>query len=135
MLNKNLLLSSNSQDSKNYTHIVTVGQRTGYMIYGYDDRNYGSIDTNAVNIPGLRGTIDSLRYDKESGLGSSLILAGFIDKGASIYLGRSDTKVNFGTPYLILDEQGTAKWSGELFTWQDVGKEIPIWLSSSPPPY
>ena len=136
MLNKELLIASNRQDSKNYTtYIVTVGQYDDFMIYGYSRNMYGNIDRDTVKFSDYQYHINGIRQDNESGIGISLILDSFIDQTTSIYLGRSDTKVNFGTPYIILESSGIVKWQGNLFTAKDVGKEIPIWLSTTPPPY
>lgn len=136
MLNKELLIASNRQDSKNYTtYIVTVGQYDDFMIYGYSRNMYGNIDRDTVKFSDYQYHINGIRQDNESGIGISLILDSFIDQTTSIYLGRSDTKVNFGTPYIILESSGIVNWQGNLFTAKDVGKEIPIWLSTTPPPY
>nr|DAV25824.1 MAG TPA: hypothetical protein [Caudoviricetes sp.] len=138
MLNKELMLASNRQDAKDYTtYIVTVGQYDDHMIYGYSRNMYGNIDRDTVKFSDYQYHIDDIRQDNERGIGINLILDSFIDQttATSIYLGRSDTKVNFGTPYMILESSGIVNWQGNLFTAKDVGKEIPIWLSTTPPPY
>lgn len=53
-----------------------------------------------------------------------------------LYLGRSDAEQNFGLPDYHDANFGEAEYHGDaLFTQADVGKQIPIWLSSDPPPY
>ena len=115
---------------------MTVGQNRRYMEYGYSDPDvYGSIDNDSIRISDVSYTIRGIYQDNENGLGATLKVHGYLDPATMLYLGRSDTKVNLGTPYVITGKGGTARWYGTIFDIEDVGKEIPIWLSTTPPPY
>lgn len=144
MLNKELLGGGVSDTlypvgENDYTHIVTVGTvLANGLSYGYigsagsilpttysDDIPYSFIQRLSCNIEAII-TIDcalewrDILYRKD------------------LYLYRSDnhklylTKHIFSSDGFTIEEPSLA---GLLFTSDDVGKEIPIWLSTEPPPW
>ena len=62
-------------------------------------------------------------------------------KGApstTIYLGRSDIGLSYGEGYTLSwdnSDPSLVEWIDPVFTDDDIGKVVPIWLSSNPPPY
>ena len=59
-------------------------------------------------------------------------------ESVTLYLGRSDIKRSFGSSKG--SNQGYERatgfaFSGNLFTEEDIGKTIPVWISTEPPPY
>lgn len=113
-----------------YTHLVTVADLGGNQ-YGYLFDKDTNSSLGSMNPP----TVTDIYGEKEvAGLvvfaSRTIIYA--VDSAAftDIYLGRSDTKSFFGILAL-----GTTYWNDKLFSVSDVGKTIPVWLATTPPPW
>lgn len=113
-----------------YTHLVTVAD-LGENQYGY----LFDKDTNSSLGSMNPSTVTDIYGEKEvAGLVASESITSIIEVDnagfTNIYLGRSDIKKFFGILAL-----GSHFWSGQLFSDSDVGKTIPIWLATTPPPW
>ena len=133
MLNNDVLLSA-SKAWPPHTHIVTVGE---------ENQNYGAtwsgdISPRTLNLNGEICTIDYLMMiglEDQPGISDTrLMFTEEPDSDAKVYLGRSDTKQNFGLCTTVVEFTGLREWDELVaFTSKDVGKKIPIWLSTTPP--
>lgn len=142
MLEKDVLLAFGKDEAPFTYLVVPYSWRTSGVTrlgYSYRDANiqFGSIlpeyfqtTANSVRITGLYHSIPTAGY-------IYFYVNGFLRDYQKLYLGRSDKRINFGTPYLGSETSGYASWQvrQNLFEEEDVGKEIPIWLSYTPPPY
>lgn len=137
MLNNELLLV-NSQTP--HTHTVTVGEvlirdNSGLRGYGFaNSSNHLGGSISPTNSPENAQLIE-VYYDQLSNQTWVKVNGRFTD-AYELYLGRSDLKKNFGTCTTGSSPDGYAVWRDDdpvLFTAEDVGKKIPIWLSYSPP--
>lgn len=135
MLNKDLLFSQGLQGWGAYTHIVLVENPSNWIFRGFNATGgYGSIAPGAYfdyDTPIERlGVSYSSAYDE-----TQLKTGGyFLPDPQLIYLGRSDTKKLMGTPSKYSEKGGYVYWRHQvLFTEEDLGKEVPIWLSYTPP--
>ena len=145
MLNKGLLLASGGKGWAPYTHIIVL---CGFQQVSDDFYAAGfspsfensSITPNTLSMPyGDKTPIAYLYNTFQSGEANISLGTGgyFLANYGIIYLGRSDTRENFGNPSVGSEEEGYATWRGStpLFRPEDAGKEIPVWLSHTPPPY
>ena len=133
MLDNELLLVN----TKNYHYVVTVAElQASYGFANYDDDIGGSISPSHTTDG---NQILELNYNHVS---NQIVfrVKGRLDSYSDLYLGRSDIKKNFGQPTTgstgASNGEGYAVWRDDdpvLFTAEDVGKKIPIWLSYSPP--
>ena len=133
MLNNDVLLAA-SKVLPPHTHIVTVRE---------DNQNYGAtssswISPNTLNLNGEICTIDELMMigveNNPNYCDTRLMFTEEPDSNAKVYLGRSDTKQNFGLCTSVVEFTGMREWDKVVaFTSKDVGKKIPIWLSTTPP--
>ena len=116
-----------------YTHIITVGKYQYGSTYGMSIVAvipYGKIEPNtfADNI------ISTLVQTSLNAINLSLANGPTVD--TDIYLARSDNGYNLGThAKRNSGQKNSFYWTSQyFFTLADVGKEIPIWLSTEPPP-
>lgn len=136
MLNKEMLLTRNAYAP--YTHIVTVakspsGTDKGYVKNPHAPANeYGSISPLTLTVFGdtweIRGVFSSTSQ-------TTVNINGLLADYQMLYLGRSDTRTNYGHPVSGSETFGEAIWNSAIFTDADVGKRIPVWISYDPPPY
>ena len=143
MLNKGILLAGRKSWAP-YTHIVLCGfQQVSDYFYaaGFSPSfENSSILPNILKMSYGDDTPIAYLYntfqsgEAEISLGTNGF---FLADCYRIYLGRSDTRENFGNPSDGNEESGYAIWRGStpLFRPEDAGKEIPIWLNYTPPPY
>lgn len=122
-----------------YTHVITVGiipysaqESIGYS-RRYTDNPAGNLNPNTVN----QATISTLSSNS-SNRTTRIAGSGNWDDVNNWYIARSDTGVSLGK--VRYDVQGVASkygtWDdGALFSSDDLNKEIPIWLSTTPPPW
>ena len=139
MFNKGLLLSSGGKGWAPYTHIVTVAKWPDIETYGYNSvLNRGMIapKTLKVNSLGEAPIFSFISSSVSNPLGriSITIEHSTKDDLINLYLGRSDKRANFGLPNTFAAGAGVWK-DKKLFDSSDVGKEIPVWISYTPPPY
>lgn len=138
MLGKELLIAANT--SAPYTHLITVGNSVDLVGFVYDPYNHmtniGSISPNMFQEGVLEGEI---RRVYNSYIDGEIIvyINTFLADYQRLYLGRSDTRKNFGHPTSGSETAGEAIWGNHamLFKSHDEGKVVPIWLSYDPPPY
>lgn len=137
MLNKELLLMNNDREipKKGYTHVLTVGTDSSSS-YGYDRKSsYGSL--SPIVLSDVDGTEITALFNTY-GVNVVVVYTDGIFGDASHYiLGRADTKENLGTASRGNDAFGIASWkiSEPFITERDLGKRIPIWLSTEQPPW
>lgn len=130
MLNKDLMSKGGGNlDIGEYTHLVTVADlgenQYGYLLDKDTNSSLGSMNPSTVtDIYGEKEVAGLVVF-------ASLTIIYAVDSAAftDIYLGRSDIKKFFGILAL-----GTTYWNDKLFSVSDIGKTIPIWLSTTPPP-
>lgn len=154
MFNTPLLMASRRSTAA-YTHLVRVERgivsageyRFGfdYNSYGNNPQEYGYIDPSVLINPFSEELLLEALYCDVFTAGDlaaceiSLKVQMFLTDYQTIHLGRSDTKQYFGNPSSGSETTGDAMWVSEignvLFTTDDVGKDIPIWLSYDPPPW
>lgn len=124
MLNKELLLIP--KESKNYTHILTLetnGDLLGYSI----SEGLGNITPKSF----LDKTITAI-WSRPDNFYSKVRVDAILGV-SSLYLGRLDTK-DFIEFYPI--DEGFSEATGpSFFGSKDIGKTIPIWLATTPPPW
>ena len=125
---------------KDYTHIVTVGKHgVDICDYGYiSDLDCGSISSSVMfpNVP-VRPN-PSIIYLYVPGVqivGQEQTLFKF--DGSTdypiLYIARSDTKyVDFKNS---VESNKAISFSGNIFSYNDAGKQVKIWISTDPPPW
>lgn len=131
MLNKELLLNK-PKPSKDWTHIMRVSSREGDE-FGYAYGSHGSISPETAELYGIVGNCNKLCSYIQSGTTELSLYYGVSYKGKPIYIGRSDTKQSFGS-YTDTTSHSFI-WDGLFVSSADKGKEIPIWIGDTPPPY
>ena len=137
MLKRDLLLGSLGVAP--YTHLVTVGYDSRATL-GFDDLSISN-PIGSITPKFFQGIYDSMEIHELSYTTTQYLIRfnvnGFLADYARLYLGRSDIRKNFGHPTSGSEEGGNAFFEvgvyDDLFTDEDVGKEIPIWLSYTPP--
>ena len=145
MLKENLLMGGGDLP---HTHIVSVGSTEG-IGFGFTT-SAGNLEPNTIKITYTEGSVHRIMTLKISQLYTSFAqVTGFetstlvfhsdiqfstINGQVAVYLARSDTKQTFGLIYPTRT-QTRYSFSGELFTSNDIGKDIPIWLSTKQPPW
>ena len=135
MLSKEML--GGDSKSRAYTHIISVGGASNQ--YGYSSGNMASYSQQMGAIdPEYIGETYSfpieILYTRLSPSTQTIISndsASDIQQGF-LYLARCDTGINYGLcNYGRYDYEFI--WNFQVFTSNDVGKQIPIWLSTTPP--
>ena len=136
MLNKELLLGSNSNIT--HTHVLHAGIRTtgdGIKCYGIEGD--GFLEPAGIMINGVdaqvrlintccnpNGELRSVRFD---------FVYSPVPIVADLYLGRADDKkVSLITPVSI-GVYDIYAHKVLLFSKDDLGKDIPLWMSTTPP--
>lgn len=143
MLNKELLLAPTKEELA-YTHIVTVSKATDGGIIPMTYIGYASIPgfrigamspntllagstkisiTVCANVTGLKPTVN-LETDKVA-----------LPNPTTLWLGRPNTYQAGKVGYVNGNGTQVMWYDLVLFTEEDIGKEIPIWLSYERPPW
>lgn len=138
MLNKELLLGNNSNIP--HTHVLHVSERTtstGTICYGL--RRGGSTIPEGVMINGVSVHIRLINtcYGAFDTLTSANFQLLNYSPVADLYLGRADDK-RVSLVKAVLDgstvNYDIYKHDVLLFSKDDLGKDIPLWISTTPPP-
>ena len=138
MLNKELLLGNNSNIP--HTHVLHVTERTtstGTICYGL--RRGGSTIPEGVMINGVSVHIRLINtcYGAFDTLTSANFQLSNYSPVADLYLGRADDK-RVSLVKAVLDgstvNYDIYKHDVLLFSKDDLGKDIPLWISTTPPP-
>ena len=142
MLNKELLFFS-YEDVVPYTHII-IPKTSGWYIgfFGSNDDN-SSMYPNSVHINGSDVKIRSLDTNYQNGFDKPYLHTAIrtieYSPIQSLYLGSAETKQfskfdggNYDLGYV--EYWNTSERDGVVFTLEDVGRPIRIWLSVDPPP-
>ena len=121
--------------------------KTGSSLYmaGYVIGQNGSIDRDEILLEGVPRRLTWVSNDGDySSDGGKVNHGGYvqIDRlySGTMFLGRHDKKINFGGAEVIINAGGSPGWSFKgldrwLFEEEDMGKPIPVWISTEPPPY
>lgn len=140
MLKKDLLLGYLSEVP--YTHILTVGDGGSTNAwYGFCDESFPGRWGNITPKEFIQGdsSIGNITMFMNQHSASTTYTLQFSVRrkftNTRIYFGRSDTKENFGLCDTLTYDQVYWIKSGMFFSKDDVGKDIPIWLSYTPPPW
>ena len=132
MINKDILGGGGSL-AKDYTHIITVAD-SGYC-YGIQLGAYGSINDTRLDF----GTFDRLYSYYNTSQGQYGEITGFLlleqDIPSSLYIARSDTKLLLSDIAIDPNREWRAISYIRIFNSSDVGKEVPVWISTTPPPW
>ena len=110
---------------KDYTHIVTCQVSSG------SPRGFGAISPEDIR-PSTVDNLNILSLTSGEGLDNTG-LATLEEIQNNYYLARSDTGEYFG--FSEFANLWRILWVKTVFTKDDVGKEVPIWLSTTPPPW
>ena len=113
---------------------------------GYVIGQNGSIDRDEILLEGVPRRLTWVSNDGDySGDGGKVNHGGYvqIDRrsySGTMFLGRHDKKINFGEAEVFINAGGSPSWSFKgldrwLFEEEDMGKPIPVWISTEPPPY
>lgn len=135
MLNKEML-SASQKLKPLFTHMVFVGKNDASTEIGYEANYYGDINPKVLTIDGVARTLKSVGVNKFlSGSTIKVSTESFNINSRNIWLGRADTKQNFGNPDVYNGESGVVDWwSGQIFSEADLNKNVPIYIADSPPP-
>ena len=125
---------------KDYTHIVTVGKSgVDWYDYGYNSEvGYGGISPSVLfpNTPVISPSIAYLYVpvvQVEDYIQTKFKFDGLRWDIYDIYIGRSDTKY---VDYVISAKANeTIYFDGEIFSKNDIGKQVKLWISTTPPPW
>lgn len=134
MLNRNLIGGGNNP-VKDYTHVVTVASffHSRLMWYGYDQfYNSGSMirEYSPVNDELSNYSITGLYQEQYTT--DVYFNTDFSDENKKIYLGRKDKNI-VTTGYK--NKYGGASFILDLFTEEDVDKNVKVWIATTPPPW
>ena len=123
-----------SLDSSLYTHIVSVVNYSTLFgnRYGFSSSN-GNIEPKTVTVNSVSLTIGSLS-SYSSRATTTLSFSSQVTTSGLLYIGRYDQQLK---EWVQLQEntEGGYTFSKRLFSESDVGKDIPIWISTTPPPW
>lgn len=116
--------------SDQYTHIINVADISiTEKTYGYNRQKGGG----SVTPEGLNGYLILVLATYESDNNTGV----FIDKPTNtqwtVFLGRTD-KRQYSQNDSIAEDNENYYWTQKFFTAEDVGKDIPIYLATTPPP-
>ena len=124
-----------SLDTSLYTHIVSVVNYSTLFgnRYGFSGSN-GNIEPKTVTVNSVSLTIGSLS-SYSSRATTTLSFSSQVTTSGSLYIGRYDTKLK--TEVQLRQNTEIYPFFAEpiLFSESDVDKDIPIWLSTTPPPW
>ena len=100
---------------------------------------YGSIHPLEIKEEGGQFLIASLVNGAIDGTEPAPVLGVLGNPGFTLYLGRQDKKINYGSATPRDAGAGNIRYydfsGGWIFTEEDIGKPIPVWISTAPPPY
>ena len=116
-----------------YTHIVSVVNISSLFgnSYGFSGSN-GNIEPKTVTVNSVSLTIGSL--NSYSGRESTKFsFSSQVTTSGLLYIRRYDTQLKIGVQLRENTELYT--FADKLFSESDVGKDIPIWFSTTPPPW
>lgn len=139
MLNKELLVVG-ARKVYPYTHLVKVSISEIDKVIGYSYEymyETSTITPKVLSISGYDCDVMEL-YSCQEYNQTNLGLATNGAPSTTIYLGRSDIGLSYGKGSNLAWEEfetSLVKWNDMVFTDDDIGKVVPIWLSSNPPPY
>ena len=114
--------------------------------YSNPDNGYpqGSIDTTNIMVQNasfpILYVLNNMEAQDQSHKGDPIQLVRLAGESKAIlYLGRHDKKTNFGVCSPSFDGSKTnyvfQNVYARLFEEEDIGKPIPVWISTEPPPY
>ena len=137
MLNKELLLGSNSNIT--HTHVLHVGIRTtgdGIKCYGIEGDGFLEPAGIMINGVDVRVRLINTCYNPNGELRSARFDTWQYSPVADLYLGRADDKKvslikAVDTGYQIVYD--IYAHNVLLFSKDDLGKDIPLWMSTTPP--
>ena len=139
MLNKELLVVG-ARKVYPYTHLVKVSISEIDKVIGYSYEymyDTSTITPKVLSISGYDcGVMELCSYEEHDQ--TNLELATWGAPLTTLYLGRSDIGLSYGEGSNFVwdsSDPSLVKWNGMVFTHDDIGKVVPIWLSSNPPPY
>ena len=140
MLNKELMMVVGARKVYPYTHLVKVSISEIDKVIGYSYEymyDTSTITPKVLSISGYDCGVMELCSWQELGQ-TNLELSTRGAPSTTIYLGRSDKGLSYGKGSNLVwgrDYPSIVEWNGMVFTDDDIGKVVPIWLSSNPPPY
>ena len=139
MLNKELLVVG-ARKVYPYTHLVKVSISEIDKVIGYSYKymyDTSTITPKVLSLSGydcgVMGLYSSQEYNQ-----TDLELVTDGAPSTTIYLGRSDIGLSYGKGSTLAWEKletSLVRWNDRVFTDDDIGEVVPIWLSSNPPPY
>ena len=137
---KSELLATLRGGGGEFEYLVTVGSYsiiTNVLLYGYGeetgyDTQVGSLYPLTITAYGVTDKIDLLCtvYDNENGIAQSAFNVSGELRNTTFHIGRSDTQQYLGS---ITANDLLSPFI--LFTADDVGKTIPVYIGITPPPY
>ena len=138
MLNKEVLLVHCDEIPEGwYTHVLTVGRSSSPAYsYGYHEQEgYGSLSPNTIE-SSENAKVLTLEYNSGNYV-VELVVDETLPNAWDLIMGRADTRVSLGTPNYAREDFGIASWDApkSFISEKDLGKRIPIWLSTSHPPW
>lgn len=136
-MTKELLMNGgggSNLDPSLYTHIVSVAniRRLSTPLYGVNGSN-GNIEPKTVTVNSVSLTIGSLYSRSNSGV-TGLSFSSQVTTSGILYLGRYDTRLKTEVQLQQNTESYPSASTERIFSESDVDKDIPIWLSTTPPP-
>ena len=122
------------------------GVDTELLLAGYNQLsgyppNYGLIDRDEIDINGtIRKIYIVTNLFIKDGAYDSTVTISYTRGDSPIYLGRHDKREAFRFSSSNLHENGLDmvyhfSGTGWIFNEEDIGKPIPVWISTEPPPY
>ena len=138
---KSELLATSKAGVHEYTHVVNVGSTTSNLNItwiGYNGATSGFPLTGSIIPNTFEGfTISGLlQVPGVDSSGRALINFGLVSYdniNRSLYIARKDNQ--FLANIALQNYYLLSYVSGELFNNNDVGKDVPIWLATTPPPW
>ena len=112
-----------------------AGASTGEALF----LEYGSIHPLEIREASGQFLIASLVNGAIDGTEPAPVLSVLGNPGFPLYLGRQDKKINYGSATPHNAGASNAKYyyfsGGWIFSEEDIGKSISVWISTEPPPY
>lgn len=129
----------NSLDPSHYTHIVSVASWSNFVSssnYGFNTSNGGNIEPKTVTVNGVALTIGALsNFPRSTTYRLSLAFSSQVTTSGTLYIGRYDKLLKITVQLNENTEIYNVTHTSPLFSPSDVGKDISIWLSTTPPPW
>lgn len=138
---KSELLIASKVGVREYTHIINIGSTTSNLNITWIGYNgvisgfplTGSITPNTFEDFVISGLLQVPGVDSSGRALINFGLASYDNINRSLYIARKDNQ--FLANIALQNYYLLSYVSGELFSTSDVGKDVPIWLSTTPPPY